>query len=134
LDQGVVLARFFYTVFLYLIMPLVMLRLLWRGRRAPAYRRRWGERFGFVPSIPEARRVIWVHSVSVGETLAAVPMILLVISLFWHARLGLQVLIEDYVHNAGTKFGALVALNLAIFGGGAFAIFSVAALAFGGQA
>jgi len=75
LDQGVVLARFFYTVFLYLIMPLVMLRLLWRGRRAPAYRRRWGERFGFVPSIPEARRVIWVHSVSVGETLAAVPMI-----------------------------------------------------------
>src|SRR5690606_41675945 len=56
-------------------MPLVMLRLLWRGRRAPAYRRRWGERFGFVPSIPEERRVIWVHSVSVGETLAAVPMI-----------------------------------------------------------
>jgi len=69
-----------------------------------------------------------------SQPVAAVPMILLVISLFWHARLGLQVLIEDYVHNAGTKFGALVALNLAIFGGGAFAIFSVAALAFGGQA
>jgi succinate dehydrogenase / fumarate reductase membrane anchor subunit len=69
-----------------------------------------------------------------SQPVAAVPMMLLVISLFWHARLGLQVVIEDYVHDAGTKFGVISALNLAIFGGGAFAIFSVAALAFGGQA
>jgi succinate dehydrogenase / fumarate reductase membrane anchor subunit len=69
-----------------------------------------------------------------SHPLNATAMILLVISLFWHARLGLQVLIEDYVHDAGTKFGALSALNLATIGGGAFAIFSVAALAFGGQA
>ena len=61
-------------------------------------------------------------------------MILLVISTFWHARLGLQVLIEDYLHNSGTKFAALAALNLAVIGGGAFAIFSVASLAFGGAA
>lgn len=66
--------------------------------------------------------------------LNATAMILLVFSLFWHARLGLQVLIEDYLHDAGTKFGALVALNLATIGGGAYGIFSVAALAFGGQA
>lgn len=66
--------------------------------------------------------------------LNATAMILLVFSLFWHARLGLQVLIEDYVHDAGTKFGCLSALNLATIGGGAYAIFSVAALAFGGQA
>ena len=69
-----------------------------------------------------------------SQPVSAVPMMLLVISLFWHARLGLQVVIEDYVHDAGTKFGVISALNLAIFGGGAFAIFSVAALAFGGQA
>lgn len=67
------------------------------------------------------------------KPIAAVPMMLLVISLFWHARMGLQVLIEDYVHNSGTKFGALSALNLAAFGGGAFALFSVASLAFGVQ-
>ena len=69
-----------------------------------------------------------------SHPLNATAMILLVFSLFWHARLGLQVLIEDYVHEAGTKFGALAALNLATIGGGAFGIFSVAALAFGGQA
>ncbi|MEL7197318.1 MAG: succinate dehydrogenase, hydrophobic membrane anchor protein [Pseudomonadota bacterium] len=68
------------------------------------------------------------------KPIAAVPMMLLVITLFWHARLGLQVLIEDYIHNSGTKFGALSALNLAAFGGGAFALFSVASLAFGVQA
>ncbi len=68
------------------------------------------------------------------QQVAAVPMILLVISLFWHARLGLQVVTEDYVHDTGTKFAVLSALNLATIGGGAFAIFSVAALAFGGQA
>jgi succinate dehydrogenase / fumarate reductase membrane anchor subunit len=69
-----------------------------------------------------------------SQPVSATAMILLVVSLFWHARLGLQVLIEDYLHDAGTKFAAISALNLATLGGGAFGIFSVAALAFGGQA
>jgi succinate dehydrogenase / fumarate reductase, membrane anchor subunit len=69
-----------------------------------------------------------------AQPIVAVPMILLIVSLFWHARLGLQVVIEDYVHNTGSKFALISALNLATIGGGAFAIFSVAALALGGQA
>lgn len=69
-----------------------------------------------------------------SHPLNATAMILLVISLFWHARLGLQVLLEDYIHDAGSKFALLSALNLATIGGGAFAIFSVAKLAFGGTA
>jgi succinate dehydrogenase / fumarate reductase membrane anchor subunit len=69
-----------------------------------------------------------------SQPLSATAMILLVISLFWHARLGLQVVLEDYIHDAGSKFALISALNLATIGGGAFAIFSVAALAFGGQA
>jgi 3-deoxy-D-manno-octulosonic-acid transferase len=64
-----------YSLLFYLLTPLILLRLLWRGQKAPEYRQRWAERFGFVPTIESGRQVIWVHSVSVGETLAAVPMI-----------------------------------------------------------
>jgi succinate dehydrogenase / fumarate reductase, membrane anchor subunit len=70
----------------------------------------------------------------IAQPIVAVPMILLIVSLFWHARLGLQVVIEDYIHNTGSKFALISALNLATIGGGAFAIFSVAVLALGGQA
>lgn len=69
------MARLLYTLLIYLCLPLILLRLLWRGGRAPAYRRRWGERFGFVDRLAAAQQVIWVHSVSVGETIAAAPMI-----------------------------------------------------------
>ena len=69
-----------------------------------------------------------------AQPISAVSMMLLVVCLFWHARMGVQVMIEDYVHDTGSRFAALSALNLAVFGGGAFALFSIAALAFGGQA
>lgn len=64
----------------------------------------------------------------------AAAMVLLIVSVFWHAKLGLQVLIEDYVHEAGTKFAALALLNLAVIAGGVFGIFCVARLALGGAA
>lgn len=66
--------RLLYTVLLYLATPLVLARLAWRARRAPAYRRRWAQRFGFFPAL-SARPRIWVHAVSVGETQAAAPLI-----------------------------------------------------------
>ncbi len=69
-----------------------------------------------------------------AQPIPATAMILLIITTFWHARLGLQVLIEDYVRDTGTKFGVFALLNIAVIGGGAFAIFSVARLALGGIA
>ncbi|KZY93240.1 MULTISPECIES: succinate dehydrogenase, hydrophobic membrane anchor protein [unclassified Erythrobacter] len=69
-----------------------------------------------------------------AHTLPATALALLIISVFWHARLGLQVLIEDYVHDAGTKFGVIALLNLATIGGGAFGLVSIARLALGGAA
>lgn len=67
--------RQLYSLVFYLLMPFILLRMLWRSRRAPAYRRRLGERFGvFVPPA-DGRPVIWVHAVSVGETLAAAPLV-----------------------------------------------------------
>jgi len=66
-----------------------------------------------------------------AKPLVAVPMILLIANLFWHAQMGLTVLIEDYIHETGSKFGLLTLLNIAALGGGAYAAFSVATLAFG---
>jgi succinate dehydrogenase / fumarate reductase, membrane anchor subunit len=67
-----------------------------------------------------------------SQAIVAVPMILMLISIFWHVRLGLQVLIEDYVHDAGLKFAAITALNFYVVGAAAFGIFTVAKLAFTG--
>ncbi|MDE1942111.1 MAG: lipid IV(A) 3-deoxy-D-manno-octulosonic acid transferase [Betaproteobacteria bacterium] len=63
-----------YALIAWLLLPLAFLRLLWRSRRLPAYRRHWAERLGRYPIRPE-RPLIWLHAVSVGETRAAVPLI-----------------------------------------------------------
>lgn len=62
---------------------------------------------------------------------AAVPMILLIISVFTHFRLGLQVVIEDYQHDANRVL-MLVLLNFFTIAAGALAIFSVLKVAFAG--
>ncbi len=66
--------RFLYSVLLYLALPFVPLRLLWRGIKQPAYRQHWGERFGFY-DLKITKPVIWLHCVSVGETRAAEPLV-----------------------------------------------------------
>ena len=66
--------RTLYSLLLYLLLPLILMRLLWRGVKAPAYRRRWGERFALYRG--EASRVkVWIHTVSVGEFVATIPLI-----------------------------------------------------------
>jgi len=66
--------RTLYTLLFHLGLPLVALRLFLRGRKAPAYRQRIGERFAFgLPALQPGG--IWVHAVSVGESIAAAPMI-----------------------------------------------------------
>lgn len=69
------MARILYSLLFYLLMPFVLLRLLYRAWKAPAYARRWQERFGLVRIPVHRQQGIWVHAVSVGETIAAVPMI-----------------------------------------------------------
>ena len=68
----------------------------------------------------------WLH-----QPLPALLVGLFVISTFWHARLGLQVLVEDYVHEEGNKFAAMALLNLLAFAGAAFGLLSVARIALG---
>jgi 3-deoxy-D-manno-octulosonic-acid transferase len=67
--------RYLYSALLYLLQPILLLRLLWRGRREPGYRQRIGERYGWIDSSGADHPAIWVHAVSLGETQAAAPMV-----------------------------------------------------------
>ncbi len=80
-----------------------------------------------LPVLDHQAVVLWLKS-----PLAAVPLLLLVISVFWHLRLGLQVVIEDYVHGEGGKIGSLLILNAYTLFCGAICVFSILKIAFGG--
>jgi succinate dehydrogenase / fumarate reductase membrane anchor subunit len=69
-----------------------------------------------------------------GQPLVAVPMMLMVANIFWHLKLGLQVLIEDYLHGDAGKLFALLLLNFYAVAGAALGIFSIAKIAFTGAA
>jgi len=66
--------RLVYSSLLYSLMPLALVRLWWRGRRQPGYRQHIAERFGYY-TVRAQRPLVWLHSVSVGETRAAEPLI-----------------------------------------------------------
>lgn len=66
--------RTFYSCLFYLLIPFVLIRLLWRSIKAPAYRSRWNERFAYYRNtFPKID--IWIHAVSVGESEAVFPLI-----------------------------------------------------------
>ncbi|MDR2017171.1 MAG: lipid IV(A) 3-deoxy-D-manno-octulosonic acid transferase [Burkholderiales bacterium] len=66
--------RIGYSLLGALLLPLLFVRLWWRGRKNPGYRKNIGERFGRYTT-PPMRDTIWIHAVSVGETRAAAPLI-----------------------------------------------------------
>jgi 3-deoxy-D-manno-octulosonic-acid transferase len=78
--------RYLYTLALYLVTPIIVLRLLARGVRYRDYHRRWRERFGFFDA-PGVKGSLWVHAVSVGEVNAAEPLIKALREYYPHAPL-----------------------------------------------
>ncbi len=68
----------------------------------------------------------------IARPVPATAMALLIVTTFWHARLGMQVMLEDYVHTPANKFACFAALNLVAFGGAAFGLFCVIRFALGG--
>lgn len=65
--------RYLYIVLSYLLMPFILIRLLWKSIKTPAYIERFQERFGFFEK--KMKRCMWIHAVSVGETIASTPLI-----------------------------------------------------------
>ncbi len=65
--------RAVYSCVFYLLIPFILIRLIWRSIKAPAYRYRWSERFAlYHKKYPQ--HVIWFHAVSVGEAEALFPL------------------------------------------------------------
>jgi 3-deoxy-D-manno-octulosonic-acid transferase len=66
-----------YSLLFYLVLPLLPLRLWWRGRKNAAYRERWSERFAWYryTPLPMLEKSIWIHAVSLGEAVAATPLV-----------------------------------------------------------
>jgi succinate dehydrogenase / fumarate reductase membrane anchor subunit len=80
-----------------------------------------------LPVLDHQAVVLWLKS-----PLTAVPLLLLVLSVFWHLRLGLQVVIEDYVHEEGAKIASLLLINAYAIGAATLCVFSILKIAFGG--
>ncbi len=59
--------RVLYSLIWVFILPLALLRLVWRGRKEPGYVQHVGERLGAYGHLPAQGPWLWVHAVSVGE-------------------------------------------------------------------
>jgi succinate dehydrogenase / fumarate reductase membrane anchor subunit len=103
----------------------------------------WAQRMTAVALVP---LVVWFVASIIGlsgadhadvvawlsQPLPAILLVLLIVAGFHHSQLGLQVVIEDYVHHEGRKMAAIVAVKAATIVVGAAAVFAVASIALGG--
>jgi succinate dehydrogenase / fumarate reductase membrane anchor subunit len=81
-----------------------------------------------LPGLDYTSVTLWLR-----QPVAAVPMLLLIVSVFWHFRLGVQVFIEDYVHGPA-RIIAMLALSFYTLAGAAAAVFAVFKIALGASA
>lgn len=96
------LLRGLYSVALYLLAPITVYHLIWRGLRQPAYFLRWQERYAFYGDRP-SMRTLWVHAVSLGEVNAAVP----VVNALRRAHPGQRVLVTTITPTGSERVQAL---------------------------
>ncbi|SDH75032.1 3-deoxy-D-manno-octulosonic-acid transferase [Vibrio xiamenensis] len=68
------LTRVIYTAVLVLVAPFLLLSLYKKKPGKPAFGKRWKEHFGVTPKV-SAHSPVWIHAVSVGEVIAAIPLI-----------------------------------------------------------
>ena len=81
--------------------------------------------FLLLPDLSHATVTSWL-----AQPVPALGLALLIVAVFRHTQLGLQTLIDDYVHRQGSKFATMLVMNLALFAGGAFGLLSIARIAF----
>ena len=98
--------HFVYSQLIRLLLPWVLVRFWWLGRKAPDLRRNLGQRLGLVPRY--SGPVIWVHTASVGEVIAAGPMVRRLLSRELEARVLVTVMTDTGLAQARKMFGQAV--------------------------
>jgi len=68
---------------------------------------------------------------ALGSPIPGILGMLLCIAAFWHLKLGVQVVIEDYIHHEGTKLASLLLLGFGCFAGGLICVIALLKLIFG---
>ncbi|WP_323751856.1 lipid IV(A) 3-deoxy-D-manno-octulosonic acid transferase [Marinobacter sp.] len=99
--------HFIYSQLIRLVLPFILLRLWWQGRKTPALRRDWQHRLGMVPEM--SGPVIWVHAVSVGETIAAGPLVRRLLAKELGATILMTAMTDTGLAQARKMFGDRVA-------------------------
>ncbi len=80
------LLRGLYSAVLYVLVPVTLYHLIWRGFRQPAYFERWNERYARYRDAP-VETPVWLHAVSVGEVNAAAPLVDALLAAFPQQRM-----------------------------------------------
>ena len=88
-----------------------------------------------VPVIVIVLMLIGRNHAGAAQILGSIPiaiiLVLFIIASAWHMKIGMQIVIEDYVHNPALKFAALLKLNLLTFAGAAFALLCLIRISLG---
>ncbi len=103
----------------------------------------WKQRLTAVANVPLILCIIWIVVSSVGQPTSVVigtlsnPFVSLlllgaIISVCLHMKLGIQVVIEDYIHGEGTKVALVILNNFFCFCVGLMSAFAILKLGFGG--
>jgi succinate dehydrogenase / fumarate reductase membrane anchor subunit len=101
----------------------------------------WHQRVTAIANIPLMLWLVWSvinmpgwsfeqFTTWLAAPINAVLMILAVISVFYHAALGTQVIAEDYIHTEWMKIAKLLCLRLFFLAGAVACIFSILKIAF----
>jgi succinate dehydrogenase / fumarate reductase membrane anchor subunit len=119
-------------------------RALGLGSAKSGYEHWWGQRLSAVALAPLGLWFVlsvvglsstdyWAVAAWVGEPLHAIMLILLLLTLLYHSSLGIEVVIEDYIHQGSVKVVFLVLVKFAHFALAVAGVYSVVTLSVGGQ-